>query len=495
MLRINENDPIEYYTMKSLLKWAMLSLTAGALSSCSPRGPSNLPSTGQPYGPPPGYGGAGGLGSSGAGQTPYSAPGSGGTGQSPYSAQGFGGAGQYPSYGAPGSGRSDNTYPYSNSASLDSDRDNAFLYNLTPDTITALTCPQHQNIGSQPLTLTAGAYYSRGLLLSDDFIDSHSIKNGDPPQKIRQLIDRSPFRRARASLALHDESDINQMMTTAGNPIRSIFPRFDNVVSLDLLSQLQPVFTSRSPNRSGVQNSGPFRASLPLSGGQLVAWAPDLAPGTSGKALLALTYTLNGKSLIFSSNRRPYGRSYKLDFSDPYQANYMRDIQEENLETTQREGRWDCPEYLKFMVHRAASQKDSHFNRAYDQYKSNSQMPQDLLQEGFCQTGRRPTGAEADFFRREFGFARSEQLPFEVGNTIVYRPDNGFVNTGQPCIKFKTPGCYAGGGFYRIEFDPEKVNNCQRNHLIENRHFSNPEFYKICPAYLSVCYRDLRTSD
>ena len=79
---------------------------------------------------------------------------------------------------------------------------------------------------------------------------------------------------------------------------------------------------------------------------------------------------------------------------------------------------------------------------------------------------------------------------------MVYR--NGAetpVPAGRPCIKFRQSGCYAGE-FHRIEFDPAvldtgEVDSCVRNHHISARHFSNPQFYKICPAYLSVCYRDI----
>ncbi len=494
-LRKSQNEPIKYL-VKSLLKYAAgLCLIAGALSFCSHRGPSNLPSTGQPYG---NQGPAGAPG--GAGQPPTGAPGSGQDNQ---------GSGQHASYGPPSSGYSNrgSGSSYSNPGSggdYSNNRDNEFLYNLTPNTITTVTCPFDQRINGYPFTLTAGAYplglQQSGLQLSEDFKDSHKIKSGDPPQRVRQLIDRSPYRRALARLGLHSESNINTPISSQGKHIANFFPRFDNVVTLNLLSQLKPVFTSRSLDRVNVNNSGLFQTSLPLLSAQLVAWAPALAQGSSGDPLLTLTYTLgrtNGPP-IFSSNRKPYGRSYKIEFAEPYQANYIHNIHEENLQTNKIEGRWTCPRELRLMVHRSTSGPSSDFNKQYNYYRPrNSKIAQNISPEGFCQTGRNPTADEKYYFEREFGSYELHRLPFEIGNVIAWRGEE-YINTRHPCIKFRKSSCYSPG-FSRIEFDPEILNtggnSCHGFHLLNESEIKDTsagsKIYKLCPAYLSVCYRDI----
>ena len=65
------------------------------------------------------------------------------------------------------------------------------------------------------------------------------------------------------------------------------------------------------------------------------------------------------------------------------------------------------------------------------------------------------------------------------------------VDTQFPCLVPRGRRCYPTSNqypFYRIEFDPEKdcsdrITKTQAGHSLEER------FYKICPAYLSVCFR------
>ena len=321
-------------------------------------------------------------------------------------------------------------------------------------------------------------------------MDNQRIDSGTPHQQTHRLLENSPFKRAHARLALQDESNLQVFQELNSRPLHGWFPPFDNPSSLELLSRLKSVFTSRSTSSSRVYNSGSFRAWLPMSGGNLVHLASSLAEKTRGTLLLTVTYSLNGKDPIFSPERTPYGRGYKLEFADPYKADYLVGVYEENLLTTRREGDWTCPEDLKFMVHRATSRETSPFNRQLDYYRAS--LPEGILQEGYCHTGNtKLTRSEEDFFNKEFGVSNLNQLPFEVGKTMVARANGGVEEiypTGLPCIKFKTPGCY-DSGFYRIEFDPEKFDSCKRNHQIGYRDPSNEETYKICPAFMSVCYR------
>ena len=427
--------------MKSLLKWLIFSLTIGVLSSCTIND-SNIPreyST-PPFGPPP-----------------------------------------------PDNPQPPNLPPNTDPAIQG--RGNDFPYNLIPDTISALTCSRNVILGNKFFTLTTGAYYAHGLQLAEDFKINNDITQNTPPQQVRQLIERSSFKQARARLAFHDESDLNTAMGSESRPVQDWLPPFHNPTTLDLLSQLRSVFTSRSLSNTRVQNSGRFKANLPITGGQLIQWASSMGEGSQGNILLTLTYSLNGgRTSIYSSEDRPYGRGYKLEFEDPYKADYLIQIKEENLSTTKREGYWECPERLQFMVLRSTSPQANHFNREFERYEPS--LPKNLLQEGYCRTGRALTRIERDFFNKEFGTDQLNQLPFEVGNTIVFRENSTQgINTGWPCIKLKSPGCYDTRNYFRLEFDPQKLDNCKRFHQIDYFHHSNEEVYEICPAFLSVCYR------
>ena len=369
-------------------------------------------------------------------------------------------------------------------------RDSAFPYDLIPDTLTAVTCPQYTNIGNQNFTLAIGAYRNHGLQLSSNFLKNNDITSNTPAQKIRQLIERSPFKKAVAAFALLDESNLYPI-SSQSRPVRSFFPRFNNPTTLNLLSRRIPTFTSRSQDRRRVGNAGKFQASLPITGSNLVYWAPSMGEGSQGNLLPAVFYTLNGgKSPIYYSTDRLYGRSYKLEFEDPYKANYLTDVREEKLINAKKEGQWSCPESLRFMIHRATRFDASPFNRQKERYKES--LPPGTLEEGYCDVGRRPNGTERDFFLDIFGSDQLNQLPFELGWSYhISLKSNGdiFQESTGPCVKFRRPGCYPSSGYYRIEFNPDEQDDCVRNNQIFDRSPKNPELYKICPAFLSICYR------
>lgn len=371
-------------------------------------------------------------------------------------------------------------------------RDVDFPYELIPDTLTALTCPNHQTVNNKPFTLTLGAHlrHGHGLQLSRDFLRSNDITENTPYQRVRQLIERSPFKDARARLALHDESNLNAAFNNSqGRPIQDEFPIFNNSQTLDHLSRLRRVFASRSSSSRQVNRGGDFTASLPISGRFLISLAPGLAEQSYGEPLLALTYTLNRQHSIYNPDRLPYGRGYKLQFEDPHRANYLIDVQEEDLLTARRDGDWFCPEELSFMVHRATRRADSLFNRTRERFSDH--VPAGTPDEGYCYTtGKQLNADEEHFFETVFGTSQRNSLPFEVGKTVVIRNGKETIISNQPCIKFKTSSCYAIGGFFRIEFDPNKLDDCILNRQIQFREPSNEEVYKICPAFLSVCYRD-----
>ena len=373
-------------------------------------------------------------------------------------------------------------------------RVNDLPYELLPDTISALTCEQSMSFDQRRYyTFSVGSHRPPygGLRLSEDFIRNNRIDRQTPYQKVQQLIDASPLKRAMAQISIRSEHNINTIYSDNNNPILDYFPRFDNPDSLYKLSQQETSFSTRSSSSRSVYNSGKFQAFLPIRGNSFIHIANGLEENTLGDSLITLLYSLGNHNPIYGSNGRAYGRSYKLAFSNSHKADYLTNIYEENLQNSKREGRWECP--IRFMVHRAVRDDQSLFNKYHEKYAGS--IPEDLLPEGFCYTGKpRLTSLERDFFVQEFGTSDPNRLPFWVGTTFIWEKEEGgetAYDMEYPCIVPKTGSCYPTKGFYRVEFDPQE--NCSdRVFRLANRYGQDPkevDYYKVCPAFLSVCYR------
>ena len=354
-----------------------------------------------------------------------------------------------------------------------------FPYELTPDTISALTCHQTQYIGGRlPFTLSVGAYWKDGLQFSEDFLRNNGITRVTPPQQIRQLLEQSPFKMARARMALQNEGNLQSVIR-----YQSFFPIFHNPSTLDNLSQKGFAFTARSLSATQANGGANFGTWLPIEGSYLInTLVPGFPKNTPGTPLLTLTYTLGENRSILSLNGQPYGKGYKLQFHNIYKADYLRDVHEEDLATTQRTGSWICPEELRFMVHRSLGMTDSIFNQAYPNFS----FPSGVLPEGYCAINEiEITEKQEHFFHMVFG-ERLSNLPFHFGTTMIINANDRRQNTFHPCIKFERDSCYIRSNrLYRIEFDPDKLNDCKFIYNVT----SNGDYYKICPAFLSICYK------
>ena len=363
------------------------------------------------------------------------------------------------------------------SITAEEERADILPYDFRPEIMTALTCPGEVQVGSQRFTLmTKGQIY-----LSDHFKTEHKIQNGTDSQQILEQLNRSPFRKARARLAVQDENNLGSVYQANNADLQAFFPPFDNPGSLDSLSKTGAL----SDAREGL--GGDFSAYLPIPGVDLIHMAPSLADQAPGTPLVTVTYTTDGKAPLFESANKPYGKGYKLHFANPYKADYLSRIREEDF-VTGREKDWDCP--LKFMVHRASTPAESYFNREMAAYRAH--LPEGTLPEGYCHTGRSLNEWERYFFYNIFGTTDANRLPFEVGKTVIYTAfDRPVLLETMPCIKFKRRGCYNAGeydpsGYYRIEFDPSKLANCIAINQGKN---PNQDRYKLCPAFLSICHK------
>lgn len=396
----------------------------------------------------------------------------------------------------------------------DSGRGGALPYDLIPDTLISLTCPEVGQPGNtiKADTLTMGVYHKYGLKLHPSFIRENNIYANTPAPVIRELLESSPKRDAKAFLGVRYESFPENTLSLGSGDVEEFFPPLNRSNSLDLLSQGQNVLYSRVDSRNPrqrVQHSEIWRASPVLSGIDLINYAYDFEPGNNRDYLLTISYVLGVQApyqRIYSHSDHLYGRSYKLIFNDSFKADYLKDVREEHLETTKPAGKWFCPEDLRFTVHRATQQWGSLFN----QYKNSP--PENLdprlkaaldetEYEGWCDIEktyyRDLTERQKFFLEQEFGERWYNEV--EVGKTVYFRRGE-LVDSRQNCIRFKQGTCSIrdNASSYRIEYNPSLIRNCIRISKITNvapqnstsdEPFINKEYYKICPSWLSICLR------
>lgn len=365
---------------------------------------------------------------------------------------------------------------------------NILPYDFEPNMLTALTCPGNVNIGATPFT-----FQIKGQVhLSDDFKTENKIESQTESSVILETLNRSVFKRTRAVLSIQDENNLGAIYTNTSNnqPLQNFFPPFDNPNSLKILSETGTL----SSTRRGAQNTnllaGGFSASLPMAGMDLITMAPDLEQNSPGSPLITVTYTTDGKSILFKSANRPYGKGYKLRFGDPYKADYLTQVHEEDF-LTEKVKDWDCR--LVFTVHHATWPTESHFNRNLPTPAYQAHVPEGTPSEGWCDTrDRNLNDWEQWAFHYIFGTNDINKLPFKVGRTTVQKGSGWSKIDDAPCIKFNRGGCYQSYNsryedrHYRIEFDPDRLEDC-----IPITSSSNPETdrYKLCPGFLSICHK------
>ena len=377
-------------------------------------------------------------------------------------------------------------------------RSNDLPYKLIPDTIAALTCDQTVRIDGFPYTLSVGSYREPygGLRLSADFVKNNDIERGTSSQRVRQLLEASPLKKTRAQLSMRYANNIAQIISFNNHSVLSWFSPFDNPDNLDRLSRQGVSFTTHSSDARTINNNGRFTARLRMLGTDFIRNSDIFLE--NGAGLIRLVYSLNNNNPIFGSDGRAYGRGYTLSFNDSHKADFLTNVQEEDLRTSELEGRWECP--IRFMIHDHTTENGSRFNMTKEQYRNHFNQNLDaekvdelLRKEGFCYTtgSQGLTSQEQNFFREEFG---DLQRYFVLGTSVIFEDRNGeevAVDTQFPCLIPRGQRCYPTSNqypLYRIEFDPEKdcsgrITKTQAGHSLEER------FYKVCPAYLSVCFR------
>ena len=378
-------------------------------------------------------------------------------------------------------------------------------YDFKIDSISAMTCDRggFPEPNSFTFTLSFASYYS-GLRLAKEFKKSNNITTKTPKAQVKNFIEQSPFKNVKAQMVITSGNNLNQLVALDNRPQFAEFPPFNNPNTIELLSRLKTVYTSRSSSSRDINLSGNFKVNFNFPGNNGGAYfvnsAPSYIAGNPNNLLFALTYTFGGQRLpVYSSKQSVYGRGYKLDFKTPYKADYLIDIEEEILAGAKRDGSWLCPEKLRFQILRSTSKTDNPFYKDYIEgneyktkaFKENSKL-NSLLNEAYCKK-RALTRNERIYFKNQFGFDNINDLPFYVGDTVIFQGETEVTN-GLPCVVFKRPVCYSAN-FSRVEFDPNKYDDCYRSRPGVGLAGTDPKRYKLCPAFLSVCYRDSEDSD
>jgi len=376
------------------------------------------------------------------------------------------------------------------------ERNNELPYELIPDFISALTCTQRVSNINPPYTLSISSFFE-GLRLSDEFKRTFNFRE-DEPDRIRQALTQSSFLNATAEFSVRTKGSIETTVSLNSNPINSLFPNFNTSYIQELLINKGKALSTRPSSNRSRYNSSPFRSRFRIDNLLFVRdIAPHLSAGSIGNYLLTMLYTFpqsrNVKPIstpIYDFEGKPYGKSYTIDFNSNLNIDYLYNIQEENLRGSDRVGkRWICPEDLRFIVHKNKSERDSFFNREATERYSKTVPLDKVGKEGYCDITNRQIlkDQQEDFLSLEFG----DRWPFEVGE-LVLRESGRLKNSGTPCIVFPANSCYPSG-FYRIEFDSQKLSDCKRiyhqSSFDNDFRDSNSSFYRVCPAFLSMCYR------
>ena len=387
-----------------------------------------------------------------------------------------------------------------------SSRTNELPYNFIPDVMSTLTCGQNVNFDNRgPYTLSLGSYYE-GVQLSDSFKTANNLSkrtsrtvSQNEKERIKQALRNSPLKVAQAELSIRDRGNVYQTIQSNSYPLKNYFHGFNTNYIVEQLSSLSPALSTR-PINSSKYNSSPFRSRLlNLTNHDFVSGiAPNLS-NESGEYMLALLYTVNqGQQQIpiSNANQRPYGKTYTISFNNNLNINYPVDIHEEDLQSSKKGKEWECVPDMRFMIHKNDNPKASNYNKgtaSFSQYKSTFKK---LNLEGYCDLNyyidEVLTKDQIGFLSLEFGGVNknNHNWPFKVGKTVVARNEQ-YVSLDTPCIVIPPSkgSCYPTG-FYRIEFDPEQVHNCVSAHNATTD-LSNEysDIYKICPAWLSICYR------
>jgi len=386
-------------------------------------------------------------------------------------------------------------------------RTNELPYNLIPDFLSTLTCSNNTSFGSGFYTLSLSSRYE-GLQLADSFKRVHQLnssnRRGQTSQnernRILQALQNSPLRNTHAELSVRSRGNIYSPVQINNKLLNKYFPSFNTDWVFNQLSLHIQVLSTRPINRSRY-NSSPFQASL--SGLTNRDFVQTIAPNLSqsaGNYMLALTYTVpqqNKKDqLLTDENRRPYGKSYTLNFNSGANIDYLTDVYEEDFLSSRRGEGWSCPSDLKFLIHKNSSERNSQYNRDATNRYSHLGL-EDLELEGYCDLNDRSplTKKQKDFLSLEFG--RDEKSwPFRAGISVVARDGEYLSLADTPCLVIsRGSSCYPQSGFYRVEFDPRWMDNCKRIHNFsssDNDYYNieNAGVYRVCPAWLSMCYRN-----
>ena len=333
-------------------------------------------------------------------------------------------------------------------------------YQIDFDTVAYMNCPGD----AQPndpvfFTFRFGAYGS-GLKLSPDFAET--LKHLNSSEK-RLKLTSSPLINSRAQLSLSQTGSPGQI-ARIGQSTDVV-----DVLALNNTSALEYLI------RDGVSYKLGHNASVELDllypGNSLF----NLFPSLDTELTVYLTYNRGDSPENFQplspGEGVHYGSYFNFDFNS--NSDSLTRVKEFNLLNNRSRGNWECPENLRFAIHRDNQfTRDLYFNNENNRKYFNEN---DLSVEWECQEDASVLqGWEPGLFN-----SLIKNRTFVYGRTLEWDRnsdgENQWTLTDKKCIRPTRPefNCYAGNTV-RVEFNEV---NCS----------VSSDNTKVCPSYLSIC--------
>ncbi len=349
----------------------------------------------------------------------------------------------------------------SQGATIDARQKNlSYPFDLVVDTIAFMDCPGALALQDPNFFAFKFASYFEGIKLSKPFLNNVTPYTA---QEINTQIRNSPHLNTKAQIGFSARGNPESAVALNGTGkfYGFFYPLFSHPAFVDQITT-QYKASSIAPNRD-------LEAIVPITRQHL----PTVKSHIGNNYIFTLTYSKNDKKPIQQKPGIFYGKTYDA-FLDGGEngTSYLEKIEERNLSTNEKsEKDWDCPENLRFLIHR---------HRSLTEYIYSNNTPffiqKKLTTEGIClESNRIPKQRDRKLLERVL--TRSS---FTMGETHIFQNEQ-FEGTGKACIvpKDTRSNCYAGiQNMYRIEFDE----NEKCTHLNGGRG-------RFCPSYLSVCVK------
>ena len=324
-------------------------------------------------------------------------------------------------------------------------------YKIDFDTAAFMNCPGDASPNDPIFFFLKFGAYGSGVQLNADV--KQALAEISSLEKKQAALESLPLIRARAQLSL----------SSTGYPARIAAIGSGAIVNILTLHHLQ---VTKKLAQHGVSyklaDDRLAEMELPFAGQQFSSFKAHLQDYS-----VYLTYNKGSDARPVSPGKGLYhGRLFKPSFSD----NFMTALQEKDLRSDKRAGKWTCPEKFRFAVHREPKFTRNHYLKNYKWFDSKELTPEMECKE---------SAAGFDKFEQQLMKLVINQDVFFYGRTLKFSKGSD----GQSQAKLLNSRCIAPKNFrhscynqvHRVEFDKSKC--------------IDGDPVKACPAYLSICIK------